>query len=541
MKCKILIAMLPKFLCKNIATVFVPPSNISRNHMEFAQSRSSILFSEWHKSLSKSKSLNSNSDMPNITICVVTLNSEKWLDAFLDSLCALNYPRKRLSIHFVDHGSTDVTLAKLTRFMSKKGLAFLNVKLDERLNEGYGSGNDFAIRRAKDELVLVTNVDVEFYVDSLRIIANAALQDTPSVASWEFRQCPHEHPKYYDPVTQLSGWASHACILLRRTAYLEVGGYDKNIFMYGEDVELSYRLRNNGWQLRYVPSAVIQHHVDLHDLSTRPNQLSGSIAANILLRRRYGSILDRCMGKLLFFTFKIREKDPVRKEAIKTAGEIYKKHRLDFGPIKSRWQGVNFRFNGFNYSLRKEGATLFHNPSHNSNLPLVRIFTPFQNPLSQAFKDTVTTVLNQTYDNIEYVIIRETDEDEGGFFENLKCAYENRVKYVKPEQVFISSDDHFKYLCWLGSGDLLFSDHIELLTTAIESKDSVRAAQSYGWTNSAANVLSQVVVFQSDYFDKNEVPIDAAVIKRKITKLNSDSSEQLLCLPKTTSIIQAVI
>jgi GT2 family glycosyltransferase len=50
-----------------------------------------------------------------------------------------------------------------------------------------------------------------------------------------------------------------AAILIRRTALLEVGGFDPLFFMYGEDDDLCRRLRAAGWKIGFVPDAVVQH------------------------------------------------------------------------------------------------------------------------------------------------------------------------------------------------------------------------------------------------------------------------------------------
>lgn len=52
---------------------------------------------------------------------------------------------------------------------------------------------------------------------------------------------------------------SAACLLLRRDAFEAVGGLDERFFLYAEDVDLCRRLRQQGWQLRYVPDAVVVH------------------------------------------------------------------------------------------------------------------------------------------------------------------------------------------------------------------------------------------------------------------------------------------
>lgn len=50
-----------------------------------------------------------------------------------------------------------------------------------------------------------------------------------------------------------------ACLLLRRSALHEVGLLDDRYFMYTEEVDLCYRLTQAGWQLWYVPRAVVTH------------------------------------------------------------------------------------------------------------------------------------------------------------------------------------------------------------------------------------------------------------------------------------------
>jgi len=54
-------------------------------------------------------------------------------------------------------------------------------------------------------------------------------------------------------------WVSGACFLARRRAWDEVGGFDPAFFMYMEDVDLSWRLRDAGWTVGYEPAAEVVH------------------------------------------------------------------------------------------------------------------------------------------------------------------------------------------------------------------------------------------------------------------------------------------
>lgn len=56
-----------------------------------------------------------------------------------------------------------------------------------------------------------------------------------------------------------AGWLSGSCLLLRRQAFEEIGGFDRRYFMYFEDVDLGDRLGKAGWRNVYVPAAEVVH------------------------------------------------------------------------------------------------------------------------------------------------------------------------------------------------------------------------------------------------------------------------------------------
>jgi N-acetylglucosaminyl-diphospho-decaprenol L-rhamnosyltransferase len=54
-------------------------------------------------------------------------------------------------------------------------------------------------------------------------------------------------------------WVSGSCVLLRRRAFNEIGGFDARYFLYWEDADLCRRLRNAGWNIRIRPDARVVH------------------------------------------------------------------------------------------------------------------------------------------------------------------------------------------------------------------------------------------------------------------------------------------
>jgi N-acetylglucosaminyl-diphospho-decaprenol L-rhamnosyltransferase len=61
------------------------------------------------------------------------------------------------------------------------------------------------------------------------------------------------------PAETTAGWLSGSCQVLRRQAFEAVDGFDEAYFMFMEDVDLGRRLGLLGWQLVYVPTAVVEH------------------------------------------------------------------------------------------------------------------------------------------------------------------------------------------------------------------------------------------------------------------------------------------
>lgn len=61
------------------------------------------------------------------------------------------------------------------------------------------------------------------------------------------------------PVHRDAGWLSGSCLLIRRSAFDAVGGFDTGYFMYFEDVDLGYRLGRAGFRNVYEPAATVTH------------------------------------------------------------------------------------------------------------------------------------------------------------------------------------------------------------------------------------------------------------------------------------------
>lgn len=54
-------------------------------------------------------------------------------------------------------------------------------------------------------------------------------------------------------------WLSGSCLMVRRSAWDDLGGFDESYFMYAEDVDICWRAAKRGWRVAYEPGATIVH------------------------------------------------------------------------------------------------------------------------------------------------------------------------------------------------------------------------------------------------------------------------------------------
>jgi GT2 family glycosyltransferase len=490
--------------------------------------------------LQKIDFLSERRDNKAIDISVVTYNSAHWIDRFIDSLLAQDYPLSQINMIFVDHGSSDETISKILKLKNQLGSQLATFTLLQQANKGFGAGHDLAIRSSKSDLILISNVDIEFNSDSLCRIIETASYDADDVAAWEMRQLPFEHPKHYDPVTLETNWQSHACVLMRRDAYVRVGGYEPKIFMYGEDVELSYRFRSYGYILRYIPSAAITHHSYADQIHLfKPLQYTGSTIANLIIRLRYGTSHDVLIGFLIYLGNILRAHQPfpdVRRTLIKNLvfvlrHSIYFKHGRGYFP-------AHFPFRAFDFDLRREGANYYCQALRIA--PRVTIITRTHEAPGRdvLLYQCGYSIINQTYPNIEWLVVQDGPGKKAQTVVNhiadkapwlttrfIECENKGRsfVGNVALEEASGT------YCLFLDDDDLIYADHLETLYNAIQKEPSAKAAYALSFEVQAVN--DQGVRVDKDFntpekfrqiwdynilLDHNFIPIQSILFERDL-------------------------
>jgi GT2 family glycosyltransferase len=210
-----------------------------------------------------------------LSVSIVNTNSRELLLACLDSIAG-----SEAEIVVLDNASEDGSADTVReRFAHVRVIA-------QEFRAGFGANHNTVIRGTSGRYVYVLNEDttssdwgfdrIVAYLDARPRVAalgpklvypDGRRQDS----AWRFptplvsalgtltlgklgvKQSHGETPRPVD-------WVMGAALVLRRAALDEVGLFDEGFFLYSEEVDLQYRLRQAGWEVHYFPEATVVHH-----------------------------------------------------------------------------------------------------------------------------------------------------------------------------------------------------------------------------------------------------------------------------------------
>jgi GT2 family glycosyltransferase len=85
---------------------------------------------------------------------------------------------------------------------------------------------------------------------------------------------PRSRRKYYlrsDDQQRRVDWVTGCCLLVRRSCWQDLNGFDPSFFLYYEDVDLCRRAASRGWHVWYDPTLSATHHHPLHGRPVPPH------------------------------------------------------------------------------------------------------------------------------------------------------------------------------------------------------------------------------------------------------------------------------
>jgi len=251
-----------------------------------------------------------------VTVVIVSWNTRDLLARCLESF-APEVARGRVELWVVDNASSDGSPELVAeRFPWAQLIASPE-------NLGFGRAVNLAAKRTSSEWVASANADIAVCPGAIDTLLDTGARDPRSGAIAPRLRLPDgstQHSVLGFPTIPFSfvlatgafhhsatlgdrlafpgywnkersrrvPWAVAAFLLVRRTAWDEVGGFDERQWMYAEDLDLGWRLREAGWATRYEPRAVVDH-----ESAASTTQFFGPEVAPHWQRSTYGFLARR--------------------------------------------------------------------------------------------------------------------------------------------------------------------------------------------------------------------------------------------------------
>jgi len=90
---------------------------------------------------------------------------------------------------------------------------------------------------------------------------------------------------------QVVDYVEGACMLVRRQAVDQVGGLDESYFMYAEEVDWCYTMKQAGWQVWYQPGALVTHYGGGSSRHRKPQREADLYCSRVrFFRKHYGNL-----------------------------------------------------------------------------------------------------------------------------------------------------------------------------------------------------------------------------------------------------------
>lgn len=218
--------------------------------------------------------------MSRISVVIVSFNSTNFLQLCLESVTkALKQIEGEIIV--VDNASTEDCVS-----MIRENFPQVRLIVNEE-NVGFSRASNLGAKVAEGEYLLILNPDVILPEESLKSVLDYA-KDHADMGALGCRfidgsgkllpECKRNQPGIRAAMAKLLGldwgyYANHleengigdvevltgAFMFLKRDLFEAMNGFDEQFFMFGEDIDLSYRIQSSGLKNRYLGSLTIIH------------------------------------------------------------------------------------------------------------------------------------------------------------------------------------------------------------------------------------------------------------------------------------------
>ena len=221
-------------------------------------------------------------DLPKVAVVVLNWNGKSYLENFLPSVTSSTYPN--LEIILGDNASTDQSVEFV-----KRNYPSIRIIINEK-NLGFAGGYNQVLSQVNADYFILLNSDIEVSPGWIEPVIEMMKNDEliaaaqPKILSYrdktEFEYAGAAggfidrfgyvfcRGRLFDALEKDAGqynhpseifWASGAAFFIKKSAWIQSGGLDADFFAHMEEIDLCWRLKNQGYKIMYCPDSEVYH------------------------------------------------------------------------------------------------------------------------------------------------------------------------------------------------------------------------------------------------------------------------------------------
>lgn len=241
------------------------------------------------------KSSIEDQSLPPISVVIIGLNVEKYLQDCIRAVKTSSYPSKLLEVIYVDSGSKDNSVEIAKSFGDVKIIPGLKGKPNAAKARNAG------MNLAKNKIIQFVDADSYLHPEWLSSAINYIKNDVVAVSGILWERFPDRN--WYHRMADLEwnlqkgtdGWTTGEMkartfggnVMVLKKAFTDLGGYDEDLTA-GEDPDLSYRVRGNGGVIYRINKKMASHDINLSQFTKFVKRTSRSGYAYVQLARKHG-------------------------------------------------------------------------------------------------------------------------------------------------------------------------------------------------------------------------------------------------------------
>ncbi len=240
-----------------------------------------------------------------VSIIIVTYNGADCIIDCLRSLKSQNYNQKKIEIIAVDNASVDKTPEIIEN-------TFRDVHIiRNNFNLGFGRANNIGIKKSKGNYIILLNQDSLLDKNWLSVLVKTMEQhpDAGCCGAEEYAYIEYNTLKKPEKKIKECLWMGCGSVIFRKKVLDEAGIFDPFYFMYVEDMDIVWRIKENGWKILQNYEALWFHKGKERPIEPFGKRMYWSWKNRLYLIIKFGS-LAQIVKSLHYYLQLLLKNDP---------------------------------------------------------------------------------------------------------------------------------------------------------------------------------------------------------------------------------------